>query len=51
MPISIDDRLAVKSSNYRERQSAEPSPPSAADLTPFDLALRYEFRARAGKRQ
>jgi hypothetical protein len=25
--------------------------PSAADLTPFDLALRYEFRARAGKRQ
>ena len=26
MPISIDDRLAVKSSNCRERQSAEPSP-------------------------
>jgi hypothetical protein len=51
MPISIDDRLAVKSSNYREGQSAEPSPPSAADLTPFDLALRYEFPARGRERE
>jgi len=26
MPISIDDQLAVKTSNCRERQSAEPPP-------------------------
>ena len=51
MPISIDDRLAVKSSNYRERQSAGPSPPAPPSSRPSISSLRYEFRARERKRE
>jgi hypothetical protein len=56
MPISIDDRLAVKTSNCRERQSADPHPQrrqshfgrTSAKLgksrTPFAIWRQLSFR-------